>query len=107
MDSVSFFKFLFPYAQSVSAQVISSVRCNHNMDVIKAKAWKDFVAKNTVVAPAYDRIIHEDDNPTPFCISLKSVEGIQVSQLTILLFFSHYDVFFFYIDNVPAHSIME
>lgn len=48
------------------------------MEAIKAKAWKDFIAKTSVIPPAYDRIIHEDENPTPFCISLKNVEGIQV-----------------------------
>lgn len=48
------------------------------MDCVKAKAWKDFIVKNSILPPAYDRVIKEDDNPTPFCISLKNVEGIEV-----------------------------
>lgn len=48
------------------------------MDCVKAKAWKDFIVKNNILPPAYDRVIKEDDNPTPFCLSLKMVEGIEV-----------------------------
>ena len=48
------------------------------MDCVKAKAWKDFVVKNSILPPAYDRVIKEDDNPTPFCMTLKNVEGIEV-----------------------------
>ena len=55
------------------------------MDCVKAKAWKDFIVKNSILPPAYDRVIKEDDNPTPFCMTLKNVEGIEVVSL---LFYS-------------------
>jgi len=48
------------------------------MECVKAKAWKDFVVKNSIVPPAYDRLIQNNDNPTPFCLSLKYLEGIEV-----------------------------
>ena len=48
------------------------------MDCVKAKAWKDFLVKNVILPPAYDRIIKESDSPTPFCIGVKSIEGIEV-----------------------------
>ena len=48
------------------------------MNCVKAKAWKDFIVKNSILPPAYDRVIKEDDNPTPFCMTLKNVEGIEV-----------------------------
>lgn len=50
------------------------------MDCVKAKAWKDFVLKNSILPPAYDRVIRESDSPTPFCLSLKNLEGIDVAQ---------------------------
>ena len=64
------------------------------MDCVKAKAWKDFIVKNSILPPAYDRVIKEDDNPTPFCMTLKNVEGIEVvsflfySSTVLLLLYS-------------------
>ena len=56
------------------------------MDCVKAKAWKDFIVKNSILPPAYDRVIKEDDNPTPFCMTLKNVEGIEV--VSFLFYYS-------------------
>ena len=55
------------------------------MDCVKAKAWKDFIVKNSILPPAYDRVIKEDDNPTPFCMTLKNVEGIEVVSFFFVL----------------------
>ncbi len=42
----------------------------------RARSWREHVQRNVSLPVAYDRIAIHADDAAPFCLSLKSVEGL-------------------------------
>jgi len=61
------------------------------MDVVKAKAWKDFLSKNPITPPAFDRLLKDSENQSPFCVGVKTVEGINPKVSLAFLFLTDSD----------------
>ena len=59
----------------------------------RVKTWKDIFQSNTILPVAFDREKAQTNTFSPFCISLKSVEGLISKVLNLVIFFEIFDDF--------------